>query len=158
LSDHAVFSDKARSSLNRRAFRWEWLTAAWLAIEAAVAFGSGIATHSLSLIAFGADSVIELVSAGLLLWRLTIEMHRGADFSEQIERRLAKIRRDPFVRSRGLRRCRRRLRVVGPRRTGILDTRIDPEHSRDPGHVVVSAQEGGGGRPTCEQGSPHGCD
>jgi divalent metal cation (Fe/Co/Zn/Cd) transporter len=91
MSDHAVFSDKARSSLIRRAFRLEWLTAAWMAIEAAVAFGSGIAAHSLSLIAFGADSVIELISAGLLLWRLNIEMHRGADFSEQIERRVAKI-------------------------------------------------------------------
>ena len=47
-----------------------------MAVEAAVAIGSGISAHSLSLLAFGADSLIELASAGVLFWRLTIE--RGA--------------------------------------------------------------------------------
>ena len=60
-------------------------------IEAAVALGSGIAAHSLSLIAFGADSLIELASAGVLLWRLEIEMRRGAEFSENIEQRASRI-------------------------------------------------------------------
>jgi divalent metal cation (Fe/Co/Zn/Cd) transporter len=59
-------------------------------IEAAVALGSGIAAHSLSLIAFGADSV-ELASAGVLLWRLDVEMRRGAEFPESIEQRASRI-------------------------------------------------------------------
>jgi hypothetical protein len=59
-------SQASRSDLVRRAFRLEWLTAAWMAIEAVVAIGSGISANSLSLIAFGADSVIELASAGVL--------------------------------------------------------------------------------------------
>jgi divalent metal cation (Fe/Co/Zn/Cd) transporter len=56
-------------------------------IEAAVAIGAGLAAHSLSLIAFGADSLIELASAGVLLWRLDVEIRQGAEFSESIERR-----------------------------------------------------------------------
>lgn len=60
-------------------------------IEAAVAIGSGVAVHSLSLIAFGADSLIELASACVLLWRLDVEIRRGAEFSESIERRASRI-------------------------------------------------------------------
>lgn len=45
----------------------------WMIIEATVAIGAGMMAHSLSLVAFGADSVIELVAGGVLLWRLLIE-------------------------------------------------------------------------------------
>ena len=45
----------------------------WMIVEAAVAIGAGIAAHSLALTAFGADSVIELVAGGILLWRLYVE-------------------------------------------------------------------------------------
>ena len=83
----AVRTEATRSDLVRRAFRLEWLTAAWMAIEAAVAIGSGISAQSLSLVAFGADSLIELASAGVLLWRLTIEIRRGVEFPEAVERR-----------------------------------------------------------------------
>jgi divalent metal cation (Fe/Co/Zn/Cd) transporter len=81
----------SRPDLVRRALRLEWLTIAWLVIEAAVALGAGIAAHSLSLIAFGADSLIELASAGVLSWRLGVELQRGADFPEAVERRAGKI-------------------------------------------------------------------
>lgn len=67
------------------------MTAGWMLVEAAVAIGSGVAAHSLSLIAFGADSLIELVSAGVLLWRLHVEMRRGAEFPESVERRASRI-------------------------------------------------------------------
>jgi divalent metal cation (Fe/Co/Zn/Cd) transporter len=60
-------------------------------IEAAVAIGSGIAAHSLSLIAFGADSLIELASAGVLLWRLNVEMRQGVEFPESVEQRASRI-------------------------------------------------------------------
>jgi hypothetical protein len=43
------------------------------------------------LIAFGVDSLIELASAGVLLWRLTIEIRDGAEFSEAIGRRASKM-------------------------------------------------------------------
>lgn len=79
-------ADSERVLLVRRAFRLEWLTAAWMTLEAAVALGAGIAARSLTLVAFGADSVIELLSAGVLLWRLTVEFRRGQVFSEKAER------------------------------------------------------------------------
>jgi divalent metal cation (Fe/Co/Zn/Cd) transporter len=80
-----------RGDLVSRALRLEWLTLGWMAIEAAVAIGSGIAAHSLTLIAFGTDSVIELASAGVLIWRLTAESRHGEAFIEAIERRAARI-------------------------------------------------------------------
>ncbi len=55
----------------------------WMAVEAAVAIGAGIAARSVLLTGFGFDSVIELISGGTLLWRLSSEA-RGAS-SEHIE-------------------------------------------------------------------------
>ncbi len=40
-----------------------------MVIEALVAIGSGVIAGSLTLTAFGLDSVIELISAGVLIWR-----------------------------------------------------------------------------------------
>lgn len=84
-------SDPTRARLVSRALWLETLTIAWMAVEAAVAIGSGMRAGSLSLLAFGADSLIELASATVLLWRLWIELRRGAAFSEAIERRVGKI-------------------------------------------------------------------
>lgn len=79
-----------RAGLIRRAFHLEWLTVGWLVVEAAVAIGSGLAAGSLSLVAFGADSVIELASAGVLLWRLRVELLHGEEFSKAIERQASR--------------------------------------------------------------------
>jgi divalent metal cation (Fe/Co/Zn/Cd) transporter len=75
----------------RKAFRLEYLTLAWMVIEAVVAIGSGIAANSLVLLAFGVDSLIELASASVLVWRLTIELRLGQAFGEAAERLAAKI-------------------------------------------------------------------
>jgi divalent metal cation (Fe/Co/Zn/Cd) transporter len=85
-----VLTTSIRSDLVRKALRLEWLTAAWMLIEAAVAIGSGVAAHSLTLIAFGVDSLIELASAAVLLWRLNTELRKGAEFPESIEHRASK--------------------------------------------------------------------
>ena len=57
----------------RKGVNIEIVSIIWMVIEAVVAIGSGIVAHSISLTAFGADSIIELVAVGDLLWRLTIE-------------------------------------------------------------------------------------
>jgi divalent metal cation (Fe/Co/Zn/Cd) transporter len=49
-----------------------------MTIEALVAIGSGLRAHSILLTAFGLDSVIELVTGGVLLWRLSTEAHGGS--------------------------------------------------------------------------------
>jgi hypothetical protein len=75
----------------RDAFRLEWLTIRWMSIEAVVALISGVAAGSLVLIAFGLDSVVELISAGVLVWRLSIELRHGHAFSEDAERLASRI-------------------------------------------------------------------
>lgn len=55
----------------------ECITIVWMTIEATIAIISGYITHSISLQAFGIDSIIELISGGVLLWRLLIEQ-RGS--------------------------------------------------------------------------------
>ena len=62
-----------------------------MTVEAVVGLGAGIAAGSLVLIAFGADSLIELASAGVLVWRLTVELRRGRHFAESAERKAARI-------------------------------------------------------------------
>jgi divalent metal cation (Fe/Co/Zn/Cd) transporter len=75
-----------RETLIRKAFRLEWLTIGWMTVEAAVAIVSGLAAGSLVLTAFGLDSLIELASAGVLMWRLSVELRQGRRFSEIAEK------------------------------------------------------------------------
>jgi len=85
-SDEHLPEGPERTVLIRQAFRLEWLTVAWMVIEALVAIGSGVNAGSLTLTAFGLDSVIELISAAVLIWRLTEELRRGEEFSKHAER------------------------------------------------------------------------
>ena len=80
-----------RHFLIRRAFLLEWLTLVWMLIEAVVAVAAAVGAQSLSLLAFGIDSLIELISACVLLWRLTVELNRGQTFSERAERTASHI-------------------------------------------------------------------
>src|SRR5262245_35030335 len=51
-----------------------YITLGWMMIEGAAALWLGWASNSLLLKAFGIDSVIELFSGFVLLWRLGVEM------------------------------------------------------------------------------------
>jgi divalent metal cation (Fe/Co/Zn/Cd) transporter len=84
-------STNDRTAMIRQAFWLEYATLAWMTVEAAVAIASGIAANSLTLVAFGIDSVIELASAGVLIWRLTVELRFGQTFAESAERRASRI-------------------------------------------------------------------
>lgn len=55
--------------LHRRALRLEWFTTGWNVLEASIAIGAGIASGSIALVAFGVDSLVEVVSAVGVLWR-----------------------------------------------------------------------------------------
>jgi divalent metal cation (Fe/Co/Zn/Cd) transporter len=68
----------------------EIFTVLWMVVEAVVSIGAGIAARSALLTAFGIDSVIELVSGAMLLWRLSVEA-RGEDtkYIERAEQRAA---------------------------------------------------------------------
>jgi divalent metal cation (Fe/Co/Zn/Cd) transporter len=80
-----------RTALIRQAFRLEYITLAWMTVEAAVAIGSGVAAGSLTLMTFGIDSLIELASAAVLVWRLNVELRHGQAFAETAERTASRI-------------------------------------------------------------------
>src|SRR5579862_5715784 len=73
-----------RTALVQAGVRVEYFTVAWMVVEAVVSIGAGVLAGSLLLIAFGLDSVIELVSGGILLWRLSVEARGGT--TERVER------------------------------------------------------------------------
>jgi divalent metal cation (Fe/Co/Zn/Cd) transporter len=56
--------------LERRGRRLEYATTAWNVLEAVVAIASGIAAHSLALVAFGLDSCVEVFASIVVLWHL----------------------------------------------------------------------------------------
>jgi len=81
-----------RAGAIRTGIRLEMLTVGWMAAEAVVAIGAGVAAGSVLLIAFGADSVIELLSGATLLWRLQREARGGnLEVVETTERRAVRV-------------------------------------------------------------------
>ena len=68
----------------RIALRLEYATLGWMALEFASAVALGLLSRSLLLVAFGIDSVVELASAVVMVWRLRMEF-RGKGAPERIE-------------------------------------------------------------------------
>ena len=76
--------------LHLRAVRLEQFSIAWMLIEAGIAVTAGIIAGSLALTSFGFDSVIELVSATLVLGRLRAGLS-GSRANDRAERRVLRI-------------------------------------------------------------------
>jgi divalent metal cation (Fe/Co/Zn/Cd) transporter len=74
------------------ALRLERISLGWMLVEAIASIGAGLAAKSLLLVAFGADSVIELISAGVLYQRLQREA-TSSDMAkiEALEQRASRI-------------------------------------------------------------------
>ena len=83
---------RERSADMRLALRLTYITIGWMTIEGAASLLLGWASKSLLLEAFGIDSVIELFSAFILLWRLCVEASGvvSAERAEEVERRAAR--------------------------------------------------------------------
>jgi len=73
----------------RQGLRLEYLTVAWNCAEAVVALISGLIAGSIALVGFGLDSVIEVASGGILLWRLHAD--RDEVRREAVEKRALKL-------------------------------------------------------------------
>jgi divalent metal cation (Fe/Co/Zn/Cd) transporter len=74
-----------RSTLVSRGRKLEYLTIGWNAVEGIVAIAAGAMAGSISLTAFGIDSVIELASGTAVLWRMAVD--HDAERREQNEKR-----------------------------------------------------------------------
>ena len=66
----------------RRGRRLEYLTILWNSLEALIGIAAGIIAGSIALVGFGVDSVIEVSSGAVVLWRL-----RSDACDERAERR-----------------------------------------------------------------------
>jgi len=73
----------------QHAKRLEYLTVGWNSLEGIIAILSGLLAGSIALVGFGFDSVIEVSSGIILLWRLNFKGSREDE--EQIEARAAKL-------------------------------------------------------------------
>jgi divalent metal cation (Fe/Co/Zn/Cd) transporter len=79
----------ARESAVSRGLRLEYLTVAWNAIEALVALVFGSVAGSIALVGFGLDSIIEVPSGAVLLWRLRSD--HNAERRERVEHRALRL-------------------------------------------------------------------
>ncbi len=59
-----------------RGRRLEYFTFVWNTAEALAAVIAGLLAGSIALVGFGADSVIEVLSGAIVLWRLVSRVHR----------------------------------------------------------------------------------
>src|SRR5207253_1072331 len=93
LEQLAVSQPRERADDVRLALLLTYITLGWMTIEGAASLLLGWASKSLLLEAFGIDSVIELFSAGVLLWRLRIEASGFADEArvEAVEHRASRL-------------------------------------------------------------------
>jgi divalent metal cation (Fe/Co/Zn/Cd) transporter len=57
------------SDVSRKVLQLQVITLIWMSAEAVVSLGTAWTSHSPALLAFGGDSLIELLSAGVVFWR-----------------------------------------------------------------------------------------
>ena len=77
----------ARARLERRARLLAWGGNLWHLVEFAIAVGAGVAAGSVALVAFGIDSLIEVLAGGVIVWLFT----GGRGGSASAERRAQQI-------------------------------------------------------------------
>jgi divalent metal cation (Fe/Co/Zn/Cd) transporter len=93
VQDKTMRFTASRADAVRLALLLTYITLGWMTIEGAASLLLGWASKSLLLEAFGIDSVIELFSATVLLWRLRVEAS-GTATSEHVnlvEHRAARL-------------------------------------------------------------------
>lgn len=78
-----------RAAAVQRGLSLEYFTIAWNLLEAMVALASGAVAGSIALIGFGLDSLIEVSSGGILLWRLRSDHDESR--REAVERRALQL-------------------------------------------------------------------
>jgi divalent metal cation (Fe/Co/Zn/Cd) transporter len=70
----AVASPASLTDVSRRILRLQVFTILWMTLEAAVSLGTAWTSRSPALLAFGGDSLIELLSAAVVFWRFRFRL------------------------------------------------------------------------------------
>ena len=79
-----------RARLERRTRLLAWVGIGWHGIEFAIALVAGLAAGSIALIGFGADSLIEALAGGVVLWLFTGN-RRGSSTAERRAQQLIAV-------------------------------------------------------------------
>lgn len=79
-----------RVRLERRARLLAWGGIGWHVVEFAIALAAGLAAGSIALIGFGADSLIEALAGGVVLWLFTGK-RRGSSAAERRAQQLVAV-------------------------------------------------------------------
>ena len=78
-----------RPKIARRGKRLEYFTIGWNTLEGVVAVVAGAFAESISLVGFGIDSFIEVVSGVALLWRMSVDADvHGRETNERLTMRI----------------------------------------------------------------------
>lgn len=81
-----------RQEIARRGRRLEYFTIAWNTLEGLIGVGAGLLAGSISLIGFGTDSFIEVISGATLLWRMSVDEDAGRrERSEKLSLRIVGV-------------------------------------------------------------------
>ncbi|MCI0354808.1 MAG: cation transporter [Acidobacteria bacterium] len=81
-----------RRALVQRGLRLELLTVGWNSAEAVIGIAAGVIAGSIALVGFGLDSVIEVSSGAVLLWRLRADRdHARRERAERLALRLVGV-------------------------------------------------------------------
>src|SRR5215470_8526282 len=84
-----VVSTLDREGVVRRGRHLEYFTVAWNAFEGLIAVVAGAFAGSISLIGFGIDSFIEVISGTALLWRMSVDADvQRRELNEQLALRI----------------------------------------------------------------------
>jgi len=71
-----------RNTLRRNALILVWIGFLWNFLEAGVALWSAVAASSVALFAFGLDSIIEIFTGAVLIWRLNLRKEQEEEEAE----------------------------------------------------------------------------
>ena len=74
--DIPINAEVLRTRNIARGRRLEYITIIWNSLEGIIAIGAGLVAGSIALVGFGFDSVIEVSSGAIILWRLVSGEHR----------------------------------------------------------------------------------
>src|ERR1700692_3391809 len=79
----------ARQAVAHRGRRLEYFTIVWNSLEGLIAVAAGIVAGSISLVGFGMDSFIEVISGATLLWRMSVDADvEGRERNEKLSLRI----------------------------------------------------------------------
>jgi divalent metal cation (Fe/Co/Zn/Cd) transporter len=82
----------ARQAIALRGRRLEYFTIVWSILEGLIAIAAGVLAGSASLVGFGVDSLIEVVSGTTLLWRMSVDADvRSRERNEKLSVRIVEV-------------------------------------------------------------------